>query len=141
MAAQKAQVMEHVADITAPPLVEFVNISMEFFETTPRPDGPIVFDLNTRDEQGNPRQQEFKVQQGAISRLRVDFKVHQNACIGLKCVTGVKAMKQMFKEEEVFGAYRADPTTVITEYTTWFEQPSGFFARGNYEGKLYFSDV
>ena len=47
----------------------------------------------------------------------------------------------MFKEEEVFGAYRADPNTVITEYTSWFEQPKGFFYRGKYSGKLYFSDV
>ena len=77
----------------------------------------------------------------SISRLRCDFKIHNNACIALKCVTGVKALNQVFKEEEVFGAYRADPTTVITEYTSWFEQPSGFFSRGSYEGKLYFSDV
>ena len=47
----------------------------------------------------------------------------------------------MFKEEEVFGAYRADPTSVVTEYTSWFEQPKGFFYRGKYSGKLYFSDV
>ena len=57
--------------------------------------------------------------EGAITRLKVEFIVHNNACIGLKCVTGVKAMKQVFKEEEVFGAYRADPNTVITEYTSW----------------------
>ena len=79
--------------------------------------------------------------EGAISRLTVQFKVHNNACVGLKCVTGVKAMKKMFKEEEVFGAYRADPNTVITEHTSWFTQPSGMFMRGKYEGKLYFSDV
>ena len=35
----------------------------------------------------------------------------------------------------------ADPNTTVTEYTSWFEQPSGFMARGSYEGKLYFSDV
>ena len=98
-------------------------------------------DLNTRDANGNPRKQVFQVMEGAISRLRVDFKVHNNACIGLKCVTGVKALNSMFKEEEVFGAYRADPTTVVTEYTSWFEQPKGFFMRGKYAGKLYFSDV
>ena len=67
--------------------------------------------------------------------------MHNNACIGLKVVTGVKALNSMFKEEEVFGAYRADPNTVITEYTSWFEQPKGFFYRGKYAGKLYFSDV
>ena len=81
---------------------------------------------------------------GAVTRLKVRFKVHNNACIGLKCVTGVKALKNVFKEEEVFGAYRADPNTVIEEYTSWFEQPSGFmmnFAKKKYEGKLYFSDV
>ena len=81
------------------------------------------------------------MKKGAISRLRVDFKVHNNACIGLKCVTGVKALKSVFKEEEVFGAFRADPNTVITEYTSWFQQPDGFFVGGSYEGKLYFSDV
>ena len=79
--------------------------------------------------------------QGAITALKVSFRVHNNACIGLKCVTGVKALNKVFKEEEVFGAYRADPNTTVTEYTSWFEQPSGFMARGSYEGKLYFSDV
>ena len=74
-----------------------------------RPDGPIHMNLVARDAQGNPKKQVFTVMQGAISRLRVDFKVHNNACIGLKCVTGVKALNSMFKEEEVFGAYRADP--------------------------------
>ena len=58
--------------------------------------------------------------EGAISRLKVQFRVHNNACIGLKVVTGVKALNNVFKEEEVFGAYRADPGTIITEYTSWF---------------------
>ena len=115
---------------------------MEFHESGPmRPGGPIFMELKNRDSNGNPLQQSLNVVEKAISRLRVEFRVHNNACIGLKCVTGVKALNSIFKEEEVFGAYRADPNTVITEYTSWFEQPSGFFARGTYEGKLYFSDV
>ena len=139
---QKEHVTEHVSDFNAPPVVEFTNVCMEFHPQGPvRPEGPIVMDLVTRDAEGNPRKQVFQVMEGAISRLRVDFKVHNNACIGLKCVTGVKALNSMFKEEEVFGAYRADPTTVVTEYTSWFEQPKGFFYRGKYGGKLYFSDV
>ena len=32
VARQKQQVMEHVADINAPPLVEFVSVAMEFHE-------------------------------------------------------------------------------------------------------------
>ena len=134
--------MEHVTDIQAPPIVEFVNVSMEFHDSGPtRPEGPIIINLNSRDAEGNPNKQVLNVMQGACSRLRVDFRVHNNACIGLKVVTGVKALNTVFKEEEVFGAYRADPTTVLTEYTSWITQPSGFFARGNFEGKLYFSDV
>ena len=134
--------MEHVADINAPPLVEFVSVAMEFHESGPqRPEGPIEMNLVSRDEQGNPAKQTLNVMEGSISRLKVQFRVHNNACIGLKVVTGVKALNSVFKEEEVFGAYRADPGTVVTEYTSWFTQPSGFFARGKYEGKLYFSDV
>ena len=134
--------MEHVADINAPPLVEFLKCQMEFHEEGPqRPEGPIVMDLQSRDAEGNPHLQQFNIMEGAISRLRIDFKVHNNACIGLKCVTGVKVLKKMFKEEEVFGAYRANPNEVITEYTSWFQQPSGFLQRGKYEGTLYFSDV
>ena len=97
--------------------------------------------LLSKDAQGNPLKQTCKVQEGAISRLRVEFKVHNNACIGLKCVTGIKALNSVFKEEHVFGAYRADPTNVVVETTDWFEQPKGFFYRGKYAGKLYFSDV
>ena len=66
-------------------------------------------ELKNRNADGNPNKQAFKLVEGAIMRLRVDFKVHNNACIGLKCVTGVKALNSVFKEEEVFGAYRADP--------------------------------
>ena len=47
--------MEHVSDIQAPPVVEFVNVSMEFHESGPtRPDGPIVLDLQSRDSKGEP---------------------------------------------------------------------------------------
>ena len=93
---------------------------MEFHPDGPmRPDGPIICDLQTRDADGNPKQSAITVMEAAITRLKVEFRVHNNACIGLKCVTGVKAMKKVFKEEEVFGAYRADPTAVITEYTSW----------------------
>ena len=114
--------MEHVADINAPPVVEFLRCCMEFHPNSHMPPNgqPIELDLKTKDENGNLKQQCFTVRKGAISRLRVDFKVHNNACIGLKCVTGVKALKSVFKEEEVFGAFRADPNTVITEYTSWF---------------------
>ena len=122
--------------------MEFVAVTMEFHASGPqRPDGPIRINLNSRDASGNPNQQVLNVMQGSISRLRVDFRVHNNSCIGLKIVTGVKALNTVFKEEEVFGAYRADPNTVVTEYTSWITQPSGFFSRGTYEGKLYFSDV
>ena len=52
--------MEYVEDIAAPPFVEFVNVQMEFHPDGPqRPNGPIIFDLNTRDEQGNPRRQDY----------------------------------------------------------------------------------
>ena len=126
--------MQHVANISASPLVEFVSIQIEFHPDGPvRPDGPIICDLQTRETDGNPqleqqisvsflinpKQSAITVMEGAITRLKVEFRVHTNACIGLKCVTGVKAMKKVFKEEEVFGAYRADPTTVLTEYTSW----------------------
>ena len=83
-----------MTDITAPPVVEFVNVAMEFHDQGPRPpSGEIKMDLNSRDANGNPNQQVFTVMQGVWSRLRVQFKVHNNACVGLKCVTGVKAMK------------------------------------------------
>ena len=79
--------------------------------------------------------------QGAIMRLQIDFKVHNNACIGLKSVTGIKALRKVFKGEEIYGAYRADPHTILTEYSQWSDVPNGFFARGNYEGIIYFTDV
>ena len=79
--------------------------------------------------------------QGAIMRLKLEFRVHNNACIGLKSVTGIKALKKVFKEEEIYGAYRADPHTVVEEYGQWAEIPSGFFSRGDYKGILYFTDV
>ena len=79
--------------------------------------------------------------EGAIMRLKLEFRVHNNACIGLKSVTGIKALKQVFKEEEIYGAYRADPHTVVEEYGQWAEIPSGFFSRGDYKGILYFTDV
>ena len=50
-------------------------------------------------------------------RMRLDFKVHNNACIGLKSVTGIKALRKVFKDEEIYGAFRADPNTVVTEYS------------------------
>ena len=91
---------------------------MEFHPDGPqRPDGPIVFNLNTRDEQGNPLRQDYQVMQGAIMRLKLSFRVHNNACIGLKSVTGIKALKQVFKEEEIYGAFRADPHSVVEEYS------------------------
>ena len=84
----------------------------------------------------------MKVVEKAIARLCVKFRVLNNSCIGLKCVTGVEVLNSVFKDEEVFGAYRADPHTIITEHTPWVEQPSGFMARrGHHSGKLYFSDV
>ena len=59
---RKNRDMEHVADITAPPFVEFINVHMEFHPNGPmRPDGPIVFDIGARDNAGNPRQQIFTV--------------------------------------------------------------------------------
>ena len=62
MQAQKDHVTQHVADMNAPPVVEFVNVSMEFHPTGPtRPDGPIVMDLNSRDASGNPTKQVFTV--------------------------------------------------------------------------------
>ena len=91
---QKAHMTEHVSDFNAPPVVEFTHVSMEFHPQGPtRPDGPIVMNLTSRDDQGNPTKQVFTVMEGAITRLKVQFKVHNNACIGLKCVTGVKALK------------------------------------------------
>ena len=50
-------------------------------------------------------------------RIRLDFKVHNNVCVGLKSVTGIKALKKVFKEEEIYGTFRADPHTVVTEYS------------------------
>ena len=91
---------------------------MEFHESGPvRPAGPVIFDLVSRDSEGNPTQQVFTVQEGAIMRLRLDFKVHNNACIGLKSVTGIKALRQVFKGEQIYGAYCADPYTAVTEYS------------------------
>ena len=135
--------MEHVRDISDPPIVEFLSVQMEFHESGPtRPAGPIVFDLDTKDADGNPKQTDLKVMESSIARLAVKFRVLNNAVIGLKVVTGVKGLGAVFKEEEVFGAYRADPNTIIEEHTPWIEQPSGFLARrGHYQGKLYFSDV
>ena len=132
-----------MTNINDPPVVEFVSVSMEFHESGPtRPAGPIFFDLNRKDADGNPKTTELKVVEKSIARLCVKFRVLNNAVIGLKVVTGVKVLKDVFREEEVFGAYRADPNTIITEYTPWVEQPSGFFARrGHFAGKLYFSDV
>ena len=91
---------------------------MEFHESGPtRPAGPIIFDLVSRDSEGNPKKQAFTVQEGAFMRLRLDFRVHNNACIGLKSVTGIKALRKVFKGEEIYGAYRADPHSVVTEYS------------------------
>ena len=67
--------------------------------------------------------------------------MYEKACIGLKCVTGLKVATATPKEEMVFGAYMADPNVVHKEYTDWFVQPEGFLARGSYKGKIYFSDV
>ena len=94
------------------------------------------------DENNNPVTHEFKVMQGAWMRTKIDFKVLNNHCIGLKSVTNINVMKQVFKEEEIFGAYRADPNSVQTAYSQWSQIPDGFMARwGHFEGLLYFSDV
>ena len=54
--------MQHVADISAPPLVEFVKCQMEFHEEGPqRPEGPIVMNLQSKDAEGNPLLQVFNV--------------------------------------------------------------------------------
>ena len=59
VARQKQHVMEHVADMNAPPVVEFIRCCMEFHPNSHMPPNgqPIEFDLNTRGADGQLKQQ------------------------------------------------------------------------------------
>ena len=122
------------------PVVEFERIEIECPD---RPAGSIVLDL-TQSQSGAQLQQlveqEYTLKEGSWTRVRVVFKVHNTVVLGLKICTAVDAKVKLFKDDEVLGTFAPRIESQVAE-TDWVQTPEGFFQRGTYRSKLYFSDA
>ena len=126
--------------IAIKPVVEFERIEIECPD---RPGGSIVLDL-TQSQSGLQLhqlvEQEYTLKEGSWTRVRVQFKVHNTVVLGLKICTAVDAKVKLFKDDEVLGTFAPRMESQVAE-TDWVQTPEGFFQRGTYKSKLYFSDA
>ena len=127
--------------IAVKPVVEFETIEVICPD---RPDGNIVLDLTQETNAGRQIhqlvQQEYTLKESSWTRLRIKFKVHNTVVLGLKICTSVDTKLKLFKDEEVLGTYAPRIESQVVE-TDWVQTPEGFFQRGTYKSKLYFSDA
>ena len=71
--------------------------------------------------------------------MKLTFKVHNNIVLGLKLVSVVKALKLM-KDEEIVGSFPPTVESHVVEMEK-MHTPSGWLARGSYDGELLFVDL
>ena len=82
----------------------------------------------------------YTLKEGEPWRMRVTFKVYNEIVLGLKlCFTCKKALLPIIKSEMFIGNYPPTKDFHVIELETQVT-PSGFFQRGNYNGKAMFID-
>ena len=93
------------------PVVEFEKIEIICPD---RPGGNIVLDLTAQASSGLQLhqlvQQEYTLKEGSVTKLRIQFKVHNTVVLGLKICTAVEAKlllgaAKLFTDQEVLGSF------------------------------------
>jgi len=98
-----------------------------------RPAGNII--LSFKDSISDKRADKYKIKEDEIYNLRIYFKVRYDIVYGLKWVNIVsKHHIKIDKHEEMMGSF-APKRGIQWKDITLEQCPSGFFARGNYQGK------
>jgi len=108
-----------------------------------RPDGDIVYKLDSDELLKEMRDNPFTLKEGCNYKIRVTFKVQHQIVSGLKYVNTVfRKGVRVAKEEEMLGSFgpQAKPHEVTFPRHGWEEAPSGMLARGDYKAKSKFID-
>lgn len=108
-----------------------------------RPDGDIVFNLDTQEKVDEMKNQKFTLKEGCEYKIQVKFRVQHEIVSGLKYVNlvyrkGVKAAT----EKEMLGSFgpNAEPHIVTFPRHGWNDAPKGMLYRGSYTAKSAFID-
>ena len=125
--------MEEIGEETDP---EVEVISIEFV-CPDREEGPI--NLNFQGKELLKKTEKFRMKEGTPFHIRIKFKVHHEIVYGLKFCNIVRIPMMNNRSEEVMGTFA--PSEEIHEVNLEeAEAPSGFFKRGDYEGKAMLAD-
>ena len=103
-----------------------------------RIEGPIVLNLTDDAESTDP--EKFYMKEASVYRIRLTFRVHNDIVHALKFCNIVSKMSvQVEKTEDVVGSYAPTTEDHVVELEQ-YETPSGYFKRGDYEGKAMLAD-
>jgi len=108
-----------------------------------RPDGDIVYNLDTQDDVDKMKNTPFTLKEGCNYKIEVTFKVQHEIVSGLKYVNRVyRKGVQVMREDEMLGSFgpQAKPHVVLFPRHGWEAAPSGMLARGSYSAKSAFLD-
>jgi len=108
-----------------------------------RPDGDIVYKLDSDELLKEMRETPFILKEGCNYKIRVTFKVQHEIVSGLKYVNTVfRKGLRVAKEEEMLGSFgpQAKPHEVTFPRHGWEETPTGMISRGDYKATSKFID-
>jgi len=108
-----------------------------------RPDGDIVYKLETKEAIAKLKDLPFTLKEGCNYKISVSFRVQHEIVSGLKYVN--KATRKglpVGKEELMIGSFapQAEVYTMTFPKNGWDEAPKGILARGGYKAKSQFID-
>lgn len=128
---------EDISDPSDPRKCVILSLGLE---VEGRPD--IVIDLKDQAALATLKDKPFTIKEGAVFRMKVNFKVQHQVLSGLKYLQVVKRMGLSNKHQEMIGSY-GPSTKEKPFYEKKFEPdtaPSGMVGRGSYEAKSKFID-
>eukprot|EP00026_Physarum_polycephalum_P016449 Phypoly_transcript_17359.p1 GENE.Phypoly_transcript_17359~~Phypoly_transcript_17359.p1 ORF type:complete len:198 (+),score=30.93 Phypoly_transcript_17359:171-764(+) len=131
---------EHAAPSDDPRKVVIKEMRVIFED---RPEGDIVYTLDSKEELANMKHHPFVLKEGTHYKIRVTFKVQHDIVSGLKYVNtvyrkGIRAQK----DNQMLGSFgpQVKPHEVTFPRNGWEEAPSGLLMRGSYTAKSQFVD-
>mmetsp|Transcript_119910 Transcript_119910/g.168796 ORF Transcript_119910/g.168796 Transcript_119910/m.168796 type:complete len:195 (+) Transcript_119910:83-667(+) len=108
-----------------------------------RPDGDIVYPLDTPESIAELKKKPFTIKEGSKYKMQVSFRVQHEIVSGLCFQNNVyKGPLKVTSDKEMLGSYgpKEAPYTVTTPRRGWEEAPSGALARGNFKARSSFMD-
>jgi len=108
-----------------------------------RPEGDIVYTLDTKEDLERMKKTPFVLKEGCHYKIKVSFRVQHDIVSGLKYVNYVyRKGIRVAKDNQMIGSFgpQANAHDVTFPRHGWEEAPSGMLSRGSYTAKSQFVD-